>query len=138
MKRLAVIAAATAVAGFAFPAVAQAEFQSPSTNIHCSLGQIVNGDVTVTCALAQHYWVAPPRSPNCHLNWGSRIELDQSGPAHFDCYGQPMPTPDQTLAYGGSISHGPITCYSEITGMTCRNNDNGHFFKVSRESYELG
>jgi hypothetical protein len=49
-----------------------------------------------------------------------------------------MPTPDQTLAYGGSISHGPITCYSEITGMTCRNNDNGHFFKVSRESYELG
>jgi hypothetical protein len=138
MKRLVIVAVATAVAGFAYPAAAQAAFQSPSTNIKCSLSEGFDGDVTATCELAQHYWVAPPISPDCHLNWGSRIRLEQSGQARFDCYGQAMPMPDQTLAYGGSISRGPITCYSEITGMTCRNSDNGHFFRVSRESYELG
>jgi hypothetical protein len=138
MQRVVVFAFAMAVAGFAVPAAAHAEFQSPSTNINCSLGQVINGDITVTCELAQHNWVAPPKSPDCHLNWGSRIELDQSGPAHFDCYGQSMPMPDQTLNYGGSIRRGPITCYSEVSGMTCTNSDNGHFFRVSRESYEIG
>jgi hypothetical protein len=138
MQRLVVSAFAMAVAGFVIPAAAHAEFQSPSTNINCSLGQVINGDVTVTCAVAEHYWTAPPKSADCHLNWGGRIELDQSGPAHFDCYGQSMSVPDQTLAYGGSIARGPITCFSEVTGMTCRNNDNGHYFRVSREGYELG
>jgi hypothetical protein len=137
MKRLGVFAVAAAV-GLAFPAAAQAEFQSPSTNINCSLGEDLNGVVSVTCEVAQHSWVAPPREPACHVNWGSRFLLKQGLPAMFDCYGQAMPAPDQTLAYNTSISQGTITCYSKITDITCADHYTGHYFRVSRDSYELG
>jgi hypothetical protein len=43
-----------------------------------------------------------------------------------------------TLGYGQSLSAGAITCDSEPTGMTCTDRSTGHFFRVSRESYQLG
>jgi hypothetical protein len=36
------------------------------------------------------------------------------------------------------MSIGAITCDSEPSGVTCTNSSTGHFFRVSRESYELG
>jgi hypothetical protein len=35
-------------------------------------------------------------------------------------------------------SVGVITCDSEPAGMTCTDSSTGHFFRVSRESYQLG
>jgi hypothetical protein len=43
-----------------------------------------------------------------------------------------------TLEFGHTQSAGPITCDSEPTGMTCTDTSSGHFFRVSRESDELG
>ncbi len=42
------------------------------------------------------------------------------------------------LDYGQTRSAGVITCDSEPSGMTCTNTTTGHFFTVSRESYQLG
>jgi hypothetical protein len=42
-----------------------------------------------------------------------------------------------TLSYGQTRSADPITCDSEASGMTCTDSSTGHFFRVSRESYQL-
>ncbi|MCV7253963.1 hypothetical protein HZU40_32915 [Mycolicibacterium fluoranthenivorans] len=138
VKAAVAVTAATAVAAFAIPATAQAAFQSPSSNITCYMGHDPNGAVSVTCAIAQKYWTAPPRPDDCHLDWGSRLRLEQALPARFACYGQSMPAPEQTLAYGTSLSDGTLVCYSKTTGITCSDTYTGHYFKVSREGYELG
>jgi len=31
-----------------------------------------------------------------------------------------------------------MTCDSEPSGMTCTDSSTGHFFRISRESYQLG
>jgi uncharacterized protein DUF6636 len=124
--------------GIAFSATANAEFQSPSGNINCFLGTDLKDAATVTCEVKNHTWRALPRPANCPLNWGSRVRLDQGRAAELDCYAQQMPTPDQTLAYGQTKSQGPITCDSETGGMTCTDTSTGHFFRVSRDTYQLG
>ena len=138
VKAAVAVTAATAVAAFAIPATAQAAFQSPSSNITCYMGHDPHGAVSVHCAIAQKYWTAPPRPDDCHLDWGSRLRLEQALPARFACYGQSMPAPEQTLAYGTSLSDGTLVCYSKTTGITCSDTYTGHYFKVSREGYELG
>lgn len=126
-------------AAIALPATARAEsnsFQSPSGNIVCLM--YPNGPNTALCEIADHTWVAPPRSPDCHLNWGSRFRLEQGSAVVFACYHQEMPTPDETLDYGQTRSVGAITCDSEPGSVTCTDSSTGHFFRVSQESYQLG
>jgi hypothetical protein len=43
-----------------------------------------------------------------------------------------------TLDYGQTKSVGVMTCASEPSGVTCTDTSTGHFFRVSRDSYELG
>jgi hypothetical protein len=43
-----------------------------------------------------------------------------------------------TLDYGQTHRVGSITCASEPSGVTCTDTSTGHFFRVSRESYQLG
>ncbi|WP_156764930.1 hypothetical protein [Mycobacterium sp. 1081908.1] len=42
------------------------------------------------------------------------------------------------LGFGQTRSLGTITCNSEPAGVTCTDAGTGHFFRVSRESYQLG
>ncbi len=98
----------------------------------------VDGKSSAVCEIADHTWVAPPRAPDCHLNWGSRFSLEQGSAAVFACYHQELGTPGQTLDYGHTHSFGTITCDSEPAGLTCTDSSTGHFFRVSRESYQLG
>jgi hypothetical protein len=42
------------------------------------------------------------------------------------------------LDYGQTHSIGTITCDTEPAGVTCIDSSTGHFFRVSRESYQLG
>jgi hypothetical protein len=114
-----------------------ASFRSPSGNINCSLST-PGGRIEARCEVVEHSWAPPPREPECHLNWGDRFELTQDGGAIFGCYGQQMPPVQETLAYGQSRSFGALTCDSEFTGMTCTDSSTGHYFRVSRESWELG
>jgi hypothetical protein len=111
-------------------------FRSPSGNINCTLST-PGGDITARCEVVEHTWVAPP--PDCHLDSGDRFYLTQGGSAVVGCYGQEFgPAPQQTLGYGQSLSFGTITCVSEYTGMTCTDSSTGRYFRVSRDTYELG
>jgi Family of unknown function (DUF6636) len=114
-----------------------ASFRSPSGNINCSLST-PGGEIAARCEVVEHTWVAPPPSPDCHLNWGDRFELLQGDSAGFNCYGQEFPAVHQILAYGQTQSFGTITCESEPTGITCTDSSTGHYFRISREGYELG
>ena len=112
-------------------------FQSPSGNINCMM-YASGGEIGARCEVVDHTWAAPPRSPDCPLNWGDRFYLTQGGDAGFGCYHQEFPTAERTLGYGQTQSVGTLTCDSESTGMTCTDSSTGHYFRVSREIYELG
>jgi hypothetical protein len=114
-----------------------ASFRSPSGNINCMMFTS-GGDIGARCEVVEHTWVAPPRSPDCHLNWGDRVHLTQGGDAGFNCYGQEFPPVNETLAYGQTRTLGTLTCDSEYSGMTCTDASTDHYFRVSRDNYELG
>ena len=111
-------------------------FRSPSGNINCTLST-PGGENAARCEVVEHTWMAPPPS-DCHLNSGDRFYLTQGGHAGVGCYGQEFPAAEHTLGYGQTRSLGTITCDSEYTGMTCTDSSTGHYFRVSRDSYELG
>jgi hypothetical protein len=57
----------------------------------------------------------------------------------FGCHGDTLHDPNGgTLGYGDTHTAGQITCGSEPSGVTGTNSSTGHFFGISRESYELG
>lgn len=112
-------------------------FQSPSGNIRCTMFDS-DGRNTVRCDVVEYGWKAPPRSPDCQLNWGDRVELTEDSAAVFSCYGQNLPDPQATLDYGKVAIFGSISCTSETIGIMCLDNDTGHFFNVSRDSYQVG
>jgi hypothetical protein len=116
-------------------------FQSPSGNIFCDIG--VGG---VTCEIADHTYVLPP-SPCEHSAWGGRYRMEQGSAPVMEChndtirpsYSSPGPNPDvPILDYGHTQLAGSFTCDSEPPGVTCTDSSSGHFFRVSRESYQLG
>ncbi len=141
----ALVAAATIVTGQS--AIARAgtdgtfRFQTPSGNIACYLGPAERGgtDGFVACEIGDHTYSAPPPPPTCHLAWGGRIKLAQGGQPEFACHGDTMRSADlPTLDYGETAFSGAIRCAIEPAGITCTDTSTGHFFRLSRESYELG
>jgi hypothetical protein len=143
---LPVIAAAPiAAASIALPATANAvvnfNFHSPSGNIYCDMRMDDDGKSQTTCITADRNWVSPPRSPDCSADerWGDALSLYQ-GKAGFQCYTRlpDDPTSGQILNYGETLANGTITCESEPAGITCTDASTGHFFRIARESYQLG
>jgi hypothetical protein len=55
------------------------------------------------------------------------IQIFDSGPD--------APSP---LDYGQTRTLGSISCESEPSGVTCSDSSTGHFFRISRDSYQLG
>lgn len=142
---VAVIWTATATA-IALSATAHADsspFQSPSGNLVCSLVITDRGRLapqsSAGCDIDDYTYVPPPGPPcPAGFQWGHEVWLDAGSPAHFRCQGAPLATGSlPTLDYGQKKSAGQITCDSEPSGITC-NDGSGHFFHLSRESYELG
>jgi hypothetical protein len=120
------------------------EFVTPSGNIVCS---IYSDSAGVNCEVREHTWVAPastdgPFGRPCDFNFGGlQFYVSQAKPGMLGCYegSSGFDGPGlKTLAYGQSYSHGVITCDSELSGVTCTDTATGHFFRVSRENYELG
>jgi hypothetical protein len=116
---------------------ASGPFQSPSGNIRCTMFAYDSGRRSARCAVTSHDWVATQPS-DCHQNWGDQVEVDQGYPAVVGCYGQDVPASTHTLEYGQIQSLGPLSCDSEMVGITCTDNDTGHYFFVARETYRLG
>jgi hypothetical protein len=113
------------------------QFQSPSGNIECAMGSLGN-KAFASCEITDHMWQAPPRPDRCEGTWGDRFALDQGVPASLVCSSDTLRSNGlPTLSYGSTWPVNPITCDSEPTGMTCTDASTGHYFRVSRESYEL-
>lgn len=144
--RAVIAAAALAATMTAVPgtsAVAKADpnetftFQTPSGNMACYLGPAerdgTNGEV------GEHTYSAPPPSPTCHLAWGDRFVLAQGSQPVLSCHGDTLRSAGlQRLDYSETAFSGAIRCSIESAGVTCTDTTTGHFFQLSRESYELG
>jgi hypothetical protein len=150
------IAAATITlaAVTALPAVANAQdaggnFASPSGNIHCVLDRSEGANPIALCQIENKSFTVPPGSGRgqtgepCPQGTGSGndFRLDQGQPGFIRCsfaaLGGGMGS-WPTLEYGQSRSLGAITCESQQSGMRCTDTSSGHFFRISRESYEVG
>jgi hypothetical protein len=120
------------------------EWVTPSGNIVCS----VYGDGSgANCEIRDHDWAVPattvgPDGRPCDFTFGGlQFYVSKGKPAMLGCYegASSFNRPDlKTLDYGQSHSHGNVTCDSELSGVTCTDTATGHFFRVSRENYELG
>jgi hypothetical protein len=141
ITKLALIATSIVAATIAFAATASAgvapTFKSPSGNIACWVA-----DDDAGCQVLDHTYASWPggcSSPaiaNFSLGQGKPVELhcDSTIPGikYPATYGAP------TLDYGKTYSVGVMSCDSEPAGVTCTDGSTGHFFRVSRESYEVG
>jgi len=164
---LALIASSMVAASMTLPATASADddvfnhrrFQSPSGDIvcvmlrnHSKFDQAGYGTGEGTCQVQYPTYAPPPRQyvgldgrpSTCWLSgWGYRLSLPEGWPPHLDCVGDELlnpinPQPVSTLEYGQTESLGAITCASEPSAMTCTDTSSGRFFRVSRDSYQLG
>ena len=147
--QIVLIATATAAAPMALAATAHAEitgylFQTPSGNIGCTMIDHGDGTGYAVCRIRDHTWVAPPPGGDCAIEpgggAGSDLQLFESGPPCVGHWmGQIFEAPHlPTLDYGQTHTVGTITCDSEPSGVTCTATRTGHFFRVSREYYQLG
>jgi len=114
------------------------QFQSPSGNITCVMAALEGTTPSASCGIADSTWVIPPRPTRCMGAWGDQIDLTQGSAAVLVCHsdttrGSGLPT----LQYGDTRSVASLTCKSEPAGITCTDSGTGHFFRISRESYEL-
>ena len=120
------------------------EWVTPSGNIVCSVYADGSG---ANCEIRDHDWAVPagtdgPNGRPCDFNFGGlEFYVSKGKPAMLGCYegASSLDRPDlKTLDYGQSHSHGNVTCVSEPSGVKCTDTATGHFFRVSRETYDLG
>jgi len=153
LTMLVLFAAAMVATTVAHPAPSHADpgdrqpFQTPSGNIRCDL---FTSDLMALCSIEDHSYVAPPGSektsdgdpcPGPDDPSHFHFRLDEGKPAYLTCAYSALNSgigPWPMLDYGHTQSAGPITCDSEPAGVTCTDAGAGHFFRISRESYQLG
>ena len=114
------------------------DFQSPSGNIFCEIAALSGTSPEAVCEIVDRTWTPPPRPQDCEGAWGDRIALAQGGWPALGCHTDTTRDPRlPVLAYGDSRSVAALTCTSAPDGITCTDTGTGHFFRISRESYEL-
>ena len=137
-------AAAIGSAGSAQANPYSEQFQSPSGDISCNLVNYPPNDTHsfrknfVQCDIANHSWVPPqppppgrPDATSTFLLIRGQVPIVGYSPGTV---GDGSPMLDSAQApYAGAIA-----CRSEQSAMKCTDTSTGHFFRVSRESYELG
>jgi hypothetical protein len=152
--RLALIAAASAAATLSLAAPANAvyddvQFLSPSANIRCEIEKDQDGAAFAVCKIRDHTWEAAQADecrqasvPGATGGSGSDLQVGLGGPP---CVGPHTiqifysgPDAPPPLDYGQTRAFGSISCESEPSGVTCSDSNTGHFFKISRDSYQLG
>ena len=138
----ALIATAPIAAAVILAATAHADiFQSPPGDTVCDISTGNDGTGDVFCDTREKRSYAT----TCDPGWGYRFSLHQGSAPVSHCQLDliiPGSVPANrglgTLAYGRTASAGTITCDSETSGVTCTDSSTGHFFRVSRGSYQLG
>jgi hypothetical protein len=133
----------TAIAGSATPLPG---IRSPSGNITCFVIPAGRAPATLLCNLAQADYAARLQA-RCMEPNGSGVDwhgftLTAKGRGTSNCSGGILYNPATqrpsyvTLAYGKSWRQRTFTCWSRVTGVTCRNRA-GHGLFVSRQSWRL-
>ncbi len=154
MKITMIAALSIAIAATTLPLAATAhaddnyqKFASPSGHVRCILSSTETPTPIAQCQIGDHTYVASPgideHGGPCPSgsDLGRDFRLDQGRPAYLTCTYSALGSgfgPWPTLEYGQTRSLGPISCHSESAGITCTDSSTGHFFQVSRESYQLG
>jgi hypothetical protein len=141
---VAAVAAMTALgtyAGGAAHAAGPVGFTSPTGNVVCeiSAGNAAGVTNSVRCDIADFTYPSPPRPPGCFHDIGHTVGLAQGQPPQFGCAHDSMAYSGfPMLNYGDSVQSGPFRCEMTERGVTCSDSGSGHFFRLSRESYEFG
>ena len=132
MKLVPLIVLACAAA----PAVAEdVFFQSPSGNIHCIMSDDPNFGGTRCDIMEVNALSYASRPADCDLDWGQAFFVGPSGGAGPICHGDTAAAGGPVLDYGMSYTLGGVTCFSETSGMLCRNEE-GAGFALSRSEQQ--
>ena len=119
------------------------QFQSPSGDISCNLvnappsDKLGFGKNFVQCDIVNQSWVPPRPPPEGRADATSTVVL-MRGHLPIMGYGPGTLAASDPESYDQPVSAGAITCSPEQSAMRCTDASTGHFFRVSRESYELG
>jgi hypothetical protein len=119
------------------------QFQSPSGDISCNLvnfpptDKLGFGKNFVQCDIVNQTWV-PPRPPPGGREDATSTFVLMRGQLPIVGYSPGALAASDPVNYDQPLSAGAITCSSEQSAMKCTDVSTGHFFRVSRESYELG
>jgi hypothetical protein len=136
-------AATIGVAGSAHANPFSAQFQSPSGDISCNLvnypptDKFGLGKNFVQCDIVNPSWVPPRPSPQGRDDATSTVVL-MRGQLPIVGYSPGTLAASDPVNYDQPLSAGVIACSPEQSAMKCTDTSTGHFFRVSRESYELG
>ena len=150
IRMIAAVSIAGAATSLPLAATAQADnaeqdFQTPSGNIACWVRAAEAG-----CDIGDYTYIPPNPFPTeqvprpCSSDDVIRFDLNQGHTPVGYCHPGGAPLSNlhapglQTLGYGQTRSVGVMTCDSEPSGVTCTDTSTGHFFRVSRESYQVG
>ncbi|OBH84027.1 hypothetical protein A5681_20275 [Mycobacterium scrofulaceum] len=137
-KTAAALAAVTAVA----PGIAHADpfyqFQSPSGDVTCVMAAFQGDAPRASCGVAYPTYVMPLRPQSCMGAFGDQVDIVQGSSPAMVCHtdttrGTGLPT----LQAGDTRSVAALTCKSEAAAVTCTDTGTGHFFRLSREAYNL-
>jgi hypothetical protein len=109
-------------------------FTSPSRNIGCYIEPGY-----VRCDVRDRAWSPPPKAADCpdYTGWGQGLQLKTGVGAGFVCAGDTALDGGPALPYGDEITAGSIECRSEVSGMSCRDLQDGHEFSISRDGYQI-
>jgi hypothetical protein len=109
-------------------------FQTPSHNIGCYVSAH-----DARCDIRERDWSPPPEPKSCikiGLDYGQGLVVGPNR-AEIVCAGDTTLGGPGLLGYGHSTRRGSISCLSRPAGITCRNDDTGHGFFLSRARYRI-
>ncbi|WP_156766968.1 DUF6636 domain-containing protein [Mycobacterium sp. E796] len=138
---IASVAAAVGLAATAHADNEEVDFQSPSGNIACTMLLVPgeNGNNNVQCDLGDHTFQTPGTCRTSATGVAAILNSSRPQPdVGCDAYASLLPSSWPVLEYGQSRSLGVLRCNSEPSGITCTNTKTGHFFRLSRDSYQVG
>jgi hypothetical protein len=136
-------AAAIGSAGSAQANPYSEQFQSPSGDISCNLvnypptDKLGFGKNFVQCDIVNQSWVPPRPPPEGRADATSTVVL-MRGQLPIVGYSPGALAALDPVNYDQPLSAGVIACRSEQSAVKCIDTSTGHFFRVSKESYELG
>jgi hypothetical protein len=107
-------------------------FTSPSGNVGC-----VIDPTAVRCDIIERDWSPPARPADCEFDYGQGINLSAGEAPNFVCAGDTTLGGGPPLAYGQSVTAGPLQCDSAETGIRCFDSTTRHGFAIAREQYRV-